>query len=148
MSASGRNASHAHVLARSSAVDPHSFTNRSGTRFTLVARSGSGSTSGDVEGDAVVGTVGAGVDEPGEAGAQRLLLGDAGVDLRELRTGGGEHLTDAAGVGRREQLADLGEREAERLRPADELQPRDVADGIFALPGTPTYRPFDSAAAL
>src|SRR6476661_5740793 len=88
----------------------------------ILVTTAAGSAGRDVEGDAVVTAVGTHVDEPQQSSPERLMLDDVGLDLRQLRPGGLQHTGARTRVGGGEEIADLGEREAQRLRPAYELK--------------------------
>ena len=75
-------------------------------------------------------------------------LDAVGFDLGQLGAGGRQHSVGAPVVGGRQQLPDLGEREAQRLGPADEPQPGDIRIGVLAVLGAAAHRPFEEPAAL
>jgi hypothetical protein len=69
---------------------------------------------------------GAGVDQVLEPGPDLLQFRDAPVDVGELRLGGPLDAGYAALRAQGQQLTDLGQREPERFRAANEQQPLDL----------------------
>jgi hypothetical protein len=75
-------------------------------------------------------------------------LGDLVRDRRELRLGGPDDLAGGTGLGRAEQVADLGQGEAEPPGPADERQPPPVVVGVFGESRPAARGPAEQAAPL
>src|SRR5690606_23297712 len=82
--------------------------------------------------------------------ADLLEVGELAVDLGDLVFGApADFLAPGAGRGaEREQLLDLGKREAEVLRALDEADPRDVVFAEDAVAGGPSRRVRQQAAPL
>ncbi len=62
------------------------------------------------------------------------------ADRDELRLGGSRDVARGPRLGRAEQVANLGEREAELPRPPDEREPPLVCLGVFAESRAPAFR--------
>src|ERR1700722_1721513 len=85
-----------------------------------------------LEGQAVVAAaVRADLDQAVQPALQPGQLSQLVRDRRELRLGGPDDLAGGAGLGRAEQVTDLGQGEAEPPGPADERQPPPVVVGVL-----------------
>lgn len=76
----------------------------------------------------------AGGDEGRQPLAHPLERRDTPFDIHQLPLCGAFHLRHVAPVREDEQLAHLAQREAERLCPADEAQPRELELAITTIP--------------
>src|SRR5258708_17677672 len=70
------------------------------------------------------------------------------ADRDELRLGGSRDVARGPRLGRAEQVAKLGEREAESPRPPDDREPPLVCLGVFAESRAPAFRQREQSPAL
>src|ERR1700733_4953788 len=102
-----------------------------------------------LEGQAVVAAaLRADLDQAAQPALQLVQLGELVRDRRELRLGGPDDLAGGTGLGRAEQVADLGQGEAEPPGPADERQPPPVVVGVLGESRPAPRGPREQAAPL